>query len=252
MFANHSLPHHEILRPIFVTIPCYCQILHLLYQYHSTKSSAQYSVEVPTSTSYTPYTPYQSIFSFNLSISHIITDQSNVFTRSHRKNGNNNNNNKEKEQSTETPIISENKTISQNAFLFEFSIEQTQSLNIFINEIIQIINISFKIEIFENLITLQTAIANLNNFFKPIGSNSFNSASAQKPIFDNAPYQSDFPTRNFPAPSKRWRSEELRTFDPNTNDVFIFLNRIREIINLRDSHTIQLNLNLQLRKKTKK
>ena len=136
--------------------------------------------------------------------------------------------------------------------MFGFSIEQTQFFSIFINKVIQTINVFLKTEIFENLVTLQIAIANLGNFFKFIKSNSFNSAPVQKSIFDNVFYQSGFSTRNFPVSSKRWRPEELGIFDLNTDDIFTFLGRIREMIDLRDFHTIQLNFNLQLRKKIKK
>ena len=129
--------------------------------------------------------------------------ESNVSTRSHRKNGNNG---KKKEQSittSETPATSGDKTIPQNAFLPEFSTEQTQSLSTFINEIIQTTNVSLKIEIFENLTTLQAAIANLGNPFKPTGSNSLNPEPHRDPvqesIFGDAFYQSNFPTRNFSA-----------------------------------------------------
>ena len=124
-----------------------------------------------------------------------MTDQPNISTRSHRKNGNNG---KKKEQSiiiSKTSIISGDKAISQNIFLSEFLTEQTQSFNIFINEIIHRVNISLKTEIFENMVILQIAIANLDNSFKSIqsiGLNSFNSKphrnSLQKSIVDNAFY----------------------------------------------------------------
>ncbi|CAF9922809.1 hypothetical protein IMSHALPRED_005770 [Imshaugia aleurites] len=175
-----------------------------------------------------------------------MTDQPNVSTRSHKKNGNNG---KEKEQSTETPATVGDKAVPQSAFLPGFSTEQAQSLNIYMSEIIQTANVSFKVEILENMATLQAAIANLGNSLKPTGSNSLNSAPAQEPTFGGAPYQSGFPARNFPA---RWRPEELGTFDPDTDDVFTFLGRIREVADLRDSHTVQLNLSLQLRGKAKR
>ncbi|CAF9924082.1 hypothetical protein IMSHALPRED_006092 [Imshaugia aleurites] len=184
-----------------------------------------------------------------------MTDQPNIFTRSHKKNGNNG---KEKEQSTETPIISEDKAISQSAFLPEFSTEQAQSLSTFINETIQTANASLRAEMTAQFALLPATIANLMNTTniqttQPIGSNCLNSAPAQEPTSDGASYQSGFPARNFPAPPGRWRPEELGIFDSDTDDVYTFVERIREMTDIkRDSHMIQLNLSLQLRKKAKR
>ena len=46
-------------------------------------------------------------------------------------------------------------------------------------------------------------------------------------------------------------TEELGTFDPDQNDLYSFINRIREVAELRDLRTVQLNISLQLRGKAK-
>ena len=251
MFVNHSLPHHEILRSIFGPSPSPTSTLPIpLHEILSPIFRRSPYI-------YTPYIPYTSstVDSFTRPIDSTMTDQPNIFTRSHKKNGNNG---KEKEQSTETPIISEDKAISQSAFLPEFSTEQAQSLSTFINETIQTANASLRAEMTAQFALLPATIANLMNTTniqttQPIGSNCLNSAPAQEPTSDGASYQSGFPARNFPAPPGRWRPEELGIFDSDTDDVYTFVERIREMTDIkRDSHMIQLNLSLQLRKKAKR
>ena len=186
-----------------------------------------------------------------------MTDQPNVSTRSHKKNGNNG---KEKEQSTttsETPATSGDKAVPQSAFLPGFSAEQAQSLSTFMNEAIQTANASLRAEMTAQFNALPATIANLINSTQatqPIGSNSLNPEPhrdpVQEPTFGGAPYQSGFPARGLPA---RWRPEELGTFDPDTDDVYTFVGRIREVADIkRDSHMVQLNLSLQLRGKAKR
>ena len=135
MFVNYSFSHHIILNPIF---------RRSLYIYFINTTPRNLSFYIWSVIKFYIYTPYISYISSTIDffirlIDSIIINQFNIFTRSHKKNknnNNNNNNNKEKKQSTEISIISKNKTISQNIFLSGFSIEQTQSFNIFINEII--------------------------------------------------------------------------------------------------------------------
>ena len=64
----------------------------------------------------------------------------------------------------------------------------------------------------------------------------------------------DFPQYGSPSRIQltRWRPEELGTFDPNSDDIYIFAGRIREVAEIRDPRLVQLNLSLQLRGKAKR
>lgn len=49
----------------------------------------------------------------------------------------------------------------------------------------------------------------------------------------------------------RWRREELGTFDPIFDDVYIFTNRIHQIVGLRGHRLMQLNFSLQFKNAAK-
>ena len=79
--------------------------------------------------------------------------------------------------------------------------------------------------------------------------NSLIADQSQEPNFGGAPTQYGSPSR---IQLTRWRPEELGTFDPNSDDIYTFAGRIREVAEIRDPRLVQLNLSLQLRGKAKR
>lgn len=65
-------------------------------------------------------------------------------------------------------------------------------------------------------------------------------------IFGGIPAQSDASSQ------MRWRPEELGSFDPKSDDIYTFADRIREVAEIRNPRLVQLNLSLQLRGKAKR
>ena len=47
----------------------------------------------------------------------------------------------------------------------------------------------------------------------------------------------------------RWRGEELGTFDPDQDDVFAFISRIRQLSAMRGNQLVTSNIYVQLRGK---
>ena len=79
--------------------------------------------------------------------------------------------------------------------------------------------------------------------------NSLIADQVQEPNFGGEPTQYGSQSR---IQLTRWRPEELGTFDPNVDDIFTFVGRIREVAEIRDPRLVQLNLSLQLRGKAKR
>ena len=197
-------------------------------------------------------------------------DSPNVTTRQQQQKGKNGKGNQQQQQEqTTTPpensAGSGEKPTAQSAFLPGFSADQAQSLTTFVSDVIANTLLPIKADlatkedlatVSSNMASLQATINQLiksqqspNKATPPNGSNMLNSSQSQEPNFGGAPTQFGFNTRN---PFTRWRPEELGTFDPDLDNIYTFVERIREVADIRDPHIVQLNLSLQLRGKVKR
>ena len=188
-------------------------------------------------------------------------DMPNVSTRSHKKNSQDKGKDKEyaPESSATAAGDKSNKSIPQSGYLTGFSAEQAESLSKFMNDAIQTAMGPLQSRLEHTLLTaLAKNSANpTQNPAQPnpphsTGANPLNPDPFGPPQESNlggTPPQFGYATRS---PWARWRPEDLGTFNPDDDDVYTFVGRIREVANLRDSHTVALNLSLQLRGKAKK
>ena len=262
-YIDHHLSHY-ITHTLFIAIhslfPLQLIATHCVLSISNASASRNPQPSAPSKPLFSPavYIPLYStkIDPFNRPFD-MADEQPNITTRTNPKRGKNG---KEREQPAPSESTSSAGEQSQSA-LPGFSTEQAQSMTKVINDAIASAMENIIAPLAVKLSTLQVTVENSMsaNSTKTTGANPLISEPfgaeqpSQESTFGGVPTQFGFAPRGFTVPWSRWRPEDLGTFDPDVDDVYSFIDRIRELVHSKkDPHMIQLNLSLQLRNKAKR